>query len=217
MDGIGRFHWRSIVVIGRETAPTPEPHQRHFGVRAARRATARPAPHDLADQFDLPVLTLVDTPAPTPASTPRSAARPRRSRAPPTAACRSGSMVAVVTGRGGPRRRHRHRHHQDRADPEHSIYSVISPEAPLHPVARRSAGHERRHQHEDHHQDVRDPGRHRRGHRRSPSAGHAATRPWYSAPQPRQWPGPSPALRPRPGHHAPPAPRQVSREISRNL
>ena len=80
LGGLGRFRGRSVVVMGHEKgADTATRVHHNFGM--ARPEGYRKAQRlmDLADRFRLPVVTLVDTPAPIPASTPRPGARPRPS------------------------------------------------------------------------------------------------------------------------------------------
>jgi acetyl-CoA carboxylase carboxyl transferase subunit alpha len=90
MGGLARFDDRPVVVIGHEKGhDTKTRIERNFGM--ARPEGYRKAIRlmDLAHRFGLPVITLVDTPAPIPARAPRNAASPKRSRARPRNAWRS--------------------------------------------------------------------------------------------------------------------------------
>ena len=90
MGGFGRFRGESICVIGQEKGATTESRIKHnFGM--ARPEGYRKAVRlmEMADKFGIPVLSIVDSAGAYPGIAPRSAARPRRSRARPTLACRS--------------------------------------------------------------------------------------------------------------------------------
>ena len=96
MGGFGRFRGESICVIGQEKGATTESRIKHnFGM--ARPEGYRKAVRlmEMADRFR--PARAVDRrfrPAPIPASAPRNAARPKRSRAPPTPACHSASPMS---------------------------------------------------------------------------------------------------------------------------
>jgi acetyl-CoA carboxylase carboxyl transferase subunit alpha len=90
MGGLARFDDQPVVVIGHEKGhDTKARIERNFGM--ARPEGYRKAVRlmDMADRFGLPVITLVDTPAPIPARARRSAGSPRPSRGRPRNACRS--------------------------------------------------------------------------------------------------------------------------------
>ncbi len=91
LGGFGRFRGESICVIGQEKGASTESRIKHnFGM--ARPEGYRKAVRlmEMADRFGIPVLSLVDWPAPIPASARRSADRPKPSRARPTPACHWG-------------------------------------------------------------------------------------------------------------------------------
>ena len=98
MGGLARFNDRAVVIIGHEKGnDTKSRIERNFGM--ARPEGYRKAVRlmDLADRFGLPVITLVDTPAPIPARAPRSAANPKPSHAPPRNACRSAFRSSALS------------------------------------------------------------------------------------------------------------------------
>ena len=105
-------------VIGQEKGHDTQSRLKHnFGM--ARPEGYRKAVRlmELADRFNLPVLTLWSTPpVPIPASAPRSAARPKRSPARPRPAWRSRvPSISVIIGEGGSGGAIAHRHRQPRA------------------------------------------------------------------------------------------------------
>jgi acetyl-CoA carboxylase carboxyl transferase subunit alpha len=130
MGGIGRFRGRSIVVIGHEKGSDTESRIKHnFGM--ARPEGFRKAVRlmNLAERFDLPVLTLVDTAGAYPGidaeergqaeAIARSTDRCLSLRVP---------LVAVVIGEGGSGGAVAIATANRVLMLEHSIYSVISPE-----------------------------------------------------------------------------------------
>ena len=131
MGGLGRFRGRPVVVIGHEKGSDTESRIKHnFGM--ARPEGYRKAVRlmDLADQFDLPVITLSIRPAPIPASAPRSAARPRPSPGRPIAAWRSACRWSLSSSaKAAPAARWRSPRANRVLMLEHSIYTVASPEA----------------------------------------------------------------------------------------
>ena len=90
VGGLGRFEGESVCVLGQEKGDDTASRVRHnFGM--ARPEGYRKATRlmQLADRFGLPVISLIDTAAPSPASKPRSAARRRPSPARSTRVFRS--------------------------------------------------------------------------------------------------------------------------------
>jgi acetyl-CoA carboxylase carboxyl transferase subunit alpha len=131
MGGLGRFRGRSIVVIGHEKGSDTESRIKHnFGM--ARPEGYRKAVRlmDLAERFDLPVLALVDTAG----AYPGIGAEERgqaEAIARSTDRCLSLGvpMVAVVIGEGGSGGAIAIATANRVLMLEHSIYTVISPEA----------------------------------------------------------------------------------------
>jgi acetyl-CoA carboxylase carboxyl transferase subunit alpha len=131
MGGLGRFRGRSIVVIGHEKGSDTESRIRHnFGM--ARPEGYRKAVRlmNLAEKFDLPVLTLVDTAG----AYPGIGAEERgqaEAIARSTDRCLSLGvpMVAVVIGEGGSGGAVAIATANRVLMLEHSIYTVASPEA----------------------------------------------------------------------------------------
>src|SRR5262245_5048911 len=131
MGGLGRFRGRSIVVIGHEEDADTESRIKHnFGM--ARPEGYRKAIRlmDLAEKFDLPVLTLVDTAG----AYPGIGAEERgqaEAIARSTDRCLSLGvpMVAVVVGEGGSGGAIAIATANRVMMLEHSIYTVASPEA----------------------------------------------------------------------------------------
>jgi acetyl-CoA carboxylase carboxyl transferase subunit alpha len=130
MGGLARFNDRPVVVIGHEKGnDTRSRIERNFGM--ARPEGYRKAIRlmDLADRFALPVVTLVDTPGAYPG-------KGAEERGQAEAIARSTEkclaigvpLVSVVIGEGGSGGAGGGAPAHPRADLEHSIYSVISPE-----------------------------------------------------------------------------------------
>ena len=130
MGGLGRFRGQPVVVMGQEKGnDTRARIERNFGM--ARPEGYRKAIRlmDLADRFDLPVLTLVDTPG----AYPGKGAEERgqsEAIARSTEKCLSLGvpMVSVVIGEGGSGGAVAFATADRVAMLQHSIYSVISPE-----------------------------------------------------------------------------------------
>ena len=169
---------------------------------------------EMADRFDIPVLSLVDTAG----AYPGIGAEERgqaEAIARSTEACLQLGVpnVAVIIGEGGSGGAIAIATANRVLMLEHAIYSVISPEgARLDPVARHHQGAGSRHQHEDHRAGPAALRHHRRHH-------HRAGR--RRAPRSRRDRSPPPATRsPRRfdelsgldrGHRPPAAPREVPR------
>ncbi|MBY6046039.1 acetyl-CoA carboxylase carboxyltransferase subunit alpha [Vannielia litorea] len=130
MGGMARLEGRPVVVIGHEKGhDTKTRIERNFGM--ARPEGYRKAIRlmDLADRFDLPVVTLVDTPGAYPG-------KGAEERGQSEAIARSTEkclnlgvpMVSVVIGEGGSGGAVAFASSNRLAMLEHSIYSVISPE-----------------------------------------------------------------------------------------
>ncbi len=130
MGGIGRFRGRSIVAIGHEKGSDTEGRIKHnFGM--ARPEGFRKAVRlmNLAERFDLPVLTLVDTAGAYPGIDAEERGQ-AEAIARSTDRCLSLGvpMVAVVIGEGGSGGAVAIATANRVLMLEHSIYSVISPE-----------------------------------------------------------------------------------------
>ena len=138
MGGLGRFRGQACVVIGQEKgANTDERVAHNFGMarpegyRKAARLMA------LADRFTLPIITFVDTPGAYP-----GVGAEERGQAEAIASCINKSLnikvpiISTVIGEGGSGG-----HCIATGDRvmmlEHSIYSVISPEGCINPLAER--------------------------------------------------------------------------------
>ena len=130
MGGLARFNDRPVVVIGHEKGhDTKTRIERNFGM--ARPEGYRKAIRlmDLADRFNLPVITLVDTPG----AYPGKGAEERgqaEAIARSTEKCLSLGvpLIAVVIGEGGSGGAVAFATANRIAMLEHSVYSVISPE-----------------------------------------------------------------------------------------
>jgi acetyl-CoA carboxylase carboxyl transferase subunit alpha len=130
MSGIGRFHGRSVMVLGHEKGATTEERvKRNFGMarpegyRKARRLM------QLAERFKLPILTLVDTPGAYP-GVEAEARGQAEAIARSIEACLDARVpvVSVVIGEGGSGGAIALAAGDRVLMLEHSIYSVISPE-----------------------------------------------------------------------------------------
>jgi acetyl-CoA carboxylase carboxyl transferase subunit alpha len=131
MGGLGRFRGRSIVVIGHEKGSDTESRIKHnFGM--ARPEGYRKAVRlmDLAERFDLPVLALVDTAGAYPGIDAEARGQ-AEAIARSTDRCLSLGvpLVAVVIGEGGSGGAIAIATANRVLMLEHSIYTVISPEA----------------------------------------------------------------------------------------
>ena len=130
MGGIARFNDRPVVVIGHEKgADTTSRLERNFGM--ARPEGYRKAIRlmDMADRFNLPVLTLVDTPGAYPGK-----GAEERGQSEAIARCTQKCLeigvplVSVIIGEGGSGGAVAFATANRLAMLEHSVYSVISPE-----------------------------------------------------------------------------------------
>lgn len=130
MGGIARFNDRPVVVIGHEKgADTTTRLERNFGM--ARPEGYRKAIRlmDMADRFNLPVLTLVDTPGAYPGK-----GAEERGQSEAIARCTQKCLeigvplVSVIIGEGGSGGAVAFATANRLAMLEHSVYSVISPE-----------------------------------------------------------------------------------------
>jgi acetyl-CoA carboxylase carboxyl transferase subunit alpha len=130
LGGLGRFRGRGIVVMGNEKGRDTASRMKHnFGYARpeAYRKTVRLM--ELAERFNLPVLSFVDTPAAYPgmASEERGVAE-AIARSTEKALMLSVPMVAVVTGEGGSGGAIATACGSRVLIMEHAIYSVIPPE-----------------------------------------------------------------------------------------
>jgi acetyl-CoA carboxylase carboxyl transferase subunit alpha len=130
MGGIARFNDRPVVIIGHEKgADTTSRLERNFGM--ARPEGYRKAIRlmDMADRFNLPVLTLVDTPGAYPGK-----GAEERGQSEAIARCTQKCLeigvplVSVIIGEGGSGGAVAFATANRLAMLEHSVYSVISPE-----------------------------------------------------------------------------------------
>ena len=167
----GPFRGRSVMVIGHEKGTDTESRIRHnFGM--ARPEGYRKAVRlmELAERFDMPVITLIDTRRRLSRHRRRGARpgrghRPLDRRAASRSACRSSSVVIGEGGSGGAVA-------IATANRilmlEHAIYTVASPEAAASILWRdERPRHRRRDQHEDHRPGSAQLKRHRRHHPRA--------------------------------------------------
>jgi len=130
VGGLGRFRGRSVVVIGHEKgADTASRLDHNFGM--ARPEGYRKAIRlmDLADRFNLPIVTLVDTPGAYP-GVDAEARGQAEAIARSIAACLSARVpfVSVVIGEGGSGGAIALAAGNKVLMLEHAVYSVISPE-----------------------------------------------------------------------------------------
>lgn len=130
LGGLGRFRGRAVVVMGNEKGRDTQSRVKHnFGYARpeAYRKTVRLM--ELAERFNLPVISFVDTPAAYPgmASEERGVAE-AIARSTEKALMLSVPMVAVVTGEGGSGGAIATACGSRVLIMEHAIYSVIPPE-----------------------------------------------------------------------------------------
>lgn len=130
MGGLARFHGRSVVVMGHEKGRTTETRLQHnFGMAHPEGYRKAVRLMDMADQFGLPVISLVDTAGAFPG-------KGGEERGQAEAIARSTErcltlkvpMVAVIVGEGGSGGAVGIASANKVLILEHSIYSVISPE-----------------------------------------------------------------------------------------
>ena len=176
VGGFGRFRGEAVCVLGQEKGATTDAAIRHnFGM--ARPEGYRKAVRlmELADRFELPVLSFVDTAGAYPGIE-------AEERGQAEAIARSTEMqlalgvpnVSVIIGEGGSGGAIAIATANKVLMLEHAIYSVISPEGAASILWRDSGARPgRSHQHEDHGPGSAAPRRHRRhrrgAHRRRPS------------------------------------------------
>jgi acetyl-CoA carboxylase carboxyl transferase subunit alpha len=90
LGGFARLAGRRVVVIGHAKGEDTRSRLHHnFGMGRPEGYRKAIRLMDLADRFELPVITLVDTPGASPGSMPKRGAKARRSRAAPSVACHS--------------------------------------------------------------------------------------------------------------------------------
>jgi acetyl-CoA carboxylase carboxyl transferase subunit alpha len=130
IGGLGRFRGRSVVVLGHEKGADTDARVRHnFGMarpegyRKARRLM------ELAERFDLPVITLVDTPGAYPGVGAEERGQAEAiARSIETCLAIRVPLVSVVIGEGGSGGAIALAAANTVIMLEHSVYSVISPE-----------------------------------------------------------------------------------------
>ncbi len=172
--GFGRFRGQSVCVLGQEKGSDTDTRLKHnFGMAMPEGYRKAVRLMELADRFDLPVLSFVDTAG----AYPGIGAEERgqaEAIARSTDACLSLGTpnVAVVVGEGGSggRRRHRKLQHRPHAGAR-DLYGRLAGGVGLDPVARFGAGAGRGHQHEDHGAGPASLRHHRRGHPRAVGRG----------------------------------------------
>ena len=139
VGGLGRFEGESVCILGQEKGDDTAGRVRHnFGM--ARPEGYRKAVRlmELADRFDLPVISLVDTAGAFPGVEAEERGQ-AEAIARSTDACLSLGVpnVAVIIGEGGLGRRSRHRHLQQGADARTcNLHRRLARGVGLDPVAR---------------------------------------------------------------------------------
>ena len=169
VGGMGRFMNRSVMVLGHEKGSDTESRIKHnFGM--ARPEGYRKAIRlmELADRFQMPVISFVDTAG----AYPGIGAEERgqaEAIARSTDACLALKvpMISVVVGEGGSGGAVAIASANRILMLEHAIYTVASPEAAASILWRDSARARRRHQHEDHRPGSPRHEGHRRDHPRA--------------------------------------------------
>jgi len=130
MGGLARFRDRPVMVIGHEKGhDTKSRIERNFGM--ARPEGYRKAIRlmEMADRFDLPVITLVDTPGAFPGKGAEERGQSEAIARATEACLRIGvPLVSVIIGEGGSGGAVAFASANRVAMLEHSVYSVISPE-----------------------------------------------------------------------------------------
>lgn len=130
MGGLARFNDRPVMVLGHEKGnDTKSRIQRNFGM--ARPEGYRKAIRlmEMADKFDLPVITLVDTPGAYPGKGAEERGQSEAiARATETCLQIGVPLVSVIIGEGGSGGAVAFASANRVAMLEHSVYSVISPE-----------------------------------------------------------------------------------------
>ena len=130
IGGLGRFRGRSVVVIGQEKGAEIESRVRHnFGMPRPEGYRKAQRLMRLADRFDLPVITLVDTPGAYPGIGAEERGQAEAiARSIETCLSVGVPIVSVVIGEGGSGGAIAIAAANAILMLEHSIYSVISPE-----------------------------------------------------------------------------------------
>lgn len=130
MGGLGRFRGRSVVVLGHEKGADTRGRIRHnFGMAKPEGYRKAARVMDLADRFNLPIISLVNTPGAFP-----GIEAEERGQAEAIARCTQACMdvsvpiVAVIVGEGGSGGAVALAAGNHVSMFEHAIYSVISPE-----------------------------------------------------------------------------------------
>ena len=130
MGGLARFNGRSVVVMGHEKGRTTETRLKHnFGMAHPEGYRKAVRLMDMAEQFDLPVITLVDTAGAFPGKAGEERGQ-AEAIARSTERCLTlpTPMVSVIVGEGGSGGAIGIAAANKVLILEHSIYSVISPE-----------------------------------------------------------------------------------------
>ncbi len=130
IGGLGRFRGRSVVVIGQEKGAEIESRMKHnFGMPRPEGYRKAQRLMWLADRFDLPVITLVDTPGAYPGIGAEERGQSEAiARSIETCLSLKVPIVSVVIGEGGSGGAIAIAAANAILMLEHSIYSVISPE-----------------------------------------------------------------------------------------
>jgi len=130
IGGIGRFRGRSIILIGHEKGKDTEGRIRHnFGMGKPEGYRKAARLMDMADRFQLPVVTLIDTPGAFPGIEAEERGQ-AEAVARATEACLAlrVPMISVIVGEGGSGGAISIASGNQVFMLEHAIYSVISPE-----------------------------------------------------------------------------------------
>ena len=130
IGGLARFHGRSVVVMGHEKGRTTESRIKHnFGMAHPEGYRKAVRLMDMAEQFDLPVITFVDTAGAYPGKAGEERGQ-AEAIARSTERCLTlpTPMVSVIVGEGGSGGAIGIAAANKVLILEHSIYSVISPE-----------------------------------------------------------------------------------------
>ncbi len=130
IGGLGRFRGRSVVVIGTEKGVDTESRVRHnFGMAKPEGYRKAVRLMEMADHFDLPVITLVDTPGAYPGIDAEARGQAEAiARSIETCLGLKVPLVSLIIGEGGSGGAIALATANSVQMLEHSVYSVISPE-----------------------------------------------------------------------------------------
>jgi acetyl-CoA carboxylase carboxyl transferase subunit alpha len=130
VGGIGRFRGRSVVIIGTEKGADTEARVRHnFGMAKPEGYRKAQRLMNMADQFDLPLITLIDTPGAYPGIDAEARGQAEAiARSIETCLGLKVPLVSIIIGEGGSGGAIALAVGNSVQMLEHAIYSVISPE-----------------------------------------------------------------------------------------